>query len=138
MLCSGMCDAITDHLCLWAQAATSCTKTCKGHAVVNSLLTPASEAVLSVPVGKQSYPTIQQWLEAKGWRPMAKGWWPGGQRVDGYSTYSTYSKEPGESGCSVACLVRYSTYSTYSKEPGESGCSVTVRVRLGACRACPA
>ena len=37
-----------------------------------------------------------------------------------YSTYSTYSKEPGESGCSVACLVRYSTYSTYSKEPGES------------------
>ena len=54
MLCSpGMCDAITDHLCLWAQAATSCTKTCKGHAVVNSLLTPASEAVLSVPVGMQ-------------------------------------------------------------------------------------
>ena len=37
-----------------------------------------------------------------------------------YSTYSTYSKEPGESGCSVACLVRYSTYSTYSKEPRES------------------
>ena len=37
-----------------------------------------------------------------------------------YSTYSTYSKEPGESGCSVACLVRYSTYSTCSKEPGES------------------
>ena len=34
-----------------------------------------------------------------------------------YSTYSTYSKEPGESGCSVACLVRYSTYSTYSKDP---------------------
>ena len=49
----GMCDAITDHLRLWAQAATSCTKTCKGHAVVNSLLTPASEAVLSVPVGMQ-------------------------------------------------------------------------------------
>ena len=37
------------------------------------------------------------------------------------STYSTYSKEPGESGCSVGCLVRYSTYSTYSKDPGESG-----------------
>ena len=36
-----------------------------------------------------------------------------------YSTYSTYSKEPGESGCSVACLVRYSTYSTYSKDPGD-------------------
>ena len=46
-----------------------------------------------------------------------------------YSTYSTYSKEPGESGCSVACLVRYSTYSTYSKEPGESGCSVACLVR---------
>ena len=44
-----------------------------------------------------------------------------------YSTYSTYSKDPGESGCSVACLVRYSTYSTYSKEPGESGCSVGCR-----------
>ena len=28
--------------------------------------------------------------------------------------------QPGESGCSVACLVRYSTYSTYSKEPRES------------------
>ena len=27
-----------------------------------------------------------------------------------YSTYSTYSKELGESGCSVGCLVRYSTY----------------------------
>ena len=26
-----------------------------------------------------------------------------------YSTYSTFRKEPGESGCSVACLVRYST-----------------------------
>ena len=37
-----------------------------------------------------------------------------------YSTYSTYSKEPGESGCSVACLVRYSTYSTCSKGPGGS------------------
>ena len=36
-----------------------------------------------------------------------------------YSTYSTYSKEPGESGCSVACLVRYSTYSTYSKDAGD-------------------
>ena len=35
-----------------------------------------------------------------------------------YSTYSTYSKEPGESGCSVGCLVRYSTYSTYSKKSG--------------------
>ena len=46
-----------------------------------------------------------------------------------YSTYSTYSMEPGESGCSVACLVRYSTYSTYSKEPGESGCSVACLVR---------
>ena len=46
----GMCDAITDHLRLWAQAATSCTKTCKGQAVVNSLLTPASEAVLSCDV----------------------------------------------------------------------------------------
>ena len=46
-----------------------------------------------------------------------------------YSTYSTYSKEPGESGCSAACLVRYSTYSTYSKEPGESGCSVACLVR---------
>ena len=46
----GMCDAITDHLCLWAQAATSCTKTCKGQEVVNSLLTPPSEAVLSVPI----------------------------------------------------------------------------------------
>ena len=46
-----------------------------------------------------------------------------------YSTYSTYSKEPGESGCSVACLVRYSTYSTYSKDPGESGCSVACLVR---------
>ena len=42
---------------------------------------------------------------------------------------STYSKEPGESGCSVGCLVRYSTYSTYSKEPGESGCSVGCLVR---------
>ena len=31
---------------------------------------------------------------------------------------STYSKEPGKSGCSVGCLVRYSTYSTYSKEAG--------------------
>ena len=30
VVCPGMCDAITDHLCLWAQAATSCTKTCKG------------------------------------------------------------------------------------------------------------
>ena len=49
--------------------------------------------------------------------------------VGPYSTYSTYSKEPGESGCSVACLVRYSTYSTYSKEPGESGCSVACLVR---------
>ena len=38
-----------------------------------------------------------------------------------YSTYSTYSKEPGESGCSVGCLVRYSTYSTYSMDPGGSG-----------------
>ena len=28
-------------------------KTCKGQEVVNSLLTPASEAVLSVPVGMQ-------------------------------------------------------------------------------------
>ena len=46
-----------------------------------------------------------------------------------YSTYSTYSKEPGKSGCSVACLVRYSTYSTYSKEPEESGCSVACLVR---------
>ena len=46
-----------------------------------------------------------------------------------YSTYSTYSKEPGESGCSVGCLARYSTYSTYSKEPGESGCSVGCLVR---------
>ena len=46
-----------------------------------------------------------------------------------YSTNSTYSKEPGESGCSVACLVRYSTYSTYSKDPGESGCSVACLVR---------
>ena len=46
-----------------------------------------------------------------------------------YSAYSTYSKEPGESGCSVACLVRYSTYSTYSKDPGESGCSVACLVR---------
>ena len=36
-----------------------------------------------------------------------------------YSTYSTYSKEPGESGCSVAYLVRYSTYSTYSKDAGD-------------------
>ena len=36
-----------------------------------------------------------------------------------YSTCSTYSKDPGESGCSVACLVRYSTYSTYSKGPGD-------------------
>ena len=51
-----------------------------------------------------------------------------------YSTYSTYSKEPGESGCSVACLVRYSTYSTYSKEPGESGCSASWRsVRAAFC-----
>ena len=49
----GMCDAITDHLCLWAQAATSCTKTCKGQAVVNNLLTPTSEAVLSVSAGMQ-------------------------------------------------------------------------------------
>ena len=40
-----------------------------------------------------------------------------------YSTYSTYSMDPGGSGCSVACLVRYSTYSTYSKDPAESGCS---------------
>ena len=58
-----------------------------------------------------------------------------------------------ESGCSVACLVRYSTYSTYSKDPGEWMFSClpceshiahkahiarargTVRVRLGACRA---
>ena len=54
----GMCDAITDHLCLWAQAATSCTKTCKGQAVVNNLLTPASEAVLSVPVGMQMPRTL--------------------------------------------------------------------------------
>ena len=46
-----------------------------------------------------------------------------------YSTYSTYSKERGESGCSVGCLVRYSTYSTYSKERGESGCSVGCLVR---------
>ena len=36
-----------------------------------------------------------------------------------YSTYSTYSKDLGESGCSVACLVRYSTYSTYSKGPDD-------------------
>ena len=36
----------------------SCTKTCKGHAVVNSLLTPASEAVLSVPVGMQMPRTL--------------------------------------------------------------------------------
>ena len=50
-------------------------------------------------------------------------------RLVRYSTYSRYSKEPGESGCSVACLVRYSTYSTYSKEPGESGCSVACLVR---------
>ena len=50
-----------------------------------------------------------------------------------YSTYSTYSKELGESGCSVACLVRYSTYSTYSKEPGESGCSVACLVRYSTC-----
>ena len=50
-----------------------------------------------------------------------------------YSAYSTYSKEPGESGCSVACLVRYSTYSTYSKEPGESGCSVACLVRYSTC-----
>ena len=49
-------------------------------------------------------------------------------------TYSTYSKEPGESGCSVACLVRYSRYSTYSKEPGESGCSAGWRsVRAAFC-----
>ena len=33
-----------------------------------------------------------------------------------YSTYSTYSKDPGESGGSAAWRVRYSTYSTYSKE----------------------
>ena len=33
-----------------------------------------------------------------------------------YSTCSTYSKERGESGCSVGCLVRYSTYSTYSPQ----------------------
>ena len=38
-----------------------------------------------------------------------------------YSTYSTYSKDPGESGGSAAWRVRYSTYSTYSKDSGESG-----------------
>ena len=36
-----------------------------------------------------------------------------------YSTYSTYSMDPGGSGCSVGCLVRYSTYSTYSMDPAE-------------------
>ena len=39
------------HLCLYAHTVTSCIKICKGHAVVNSLFTPASEAVLSVPEG---------------------------------------------------------------------------------------
>ena len=46
---SGCVAASTDHLCLQANAATNCTKICNGHAVMNSLFTPASEAVLSVP-----------------------------------------------------------------------------------------
>ena len=37
-----------------------------------------------------------------------------------YSTYSTYSKDPGESGGSAGWRP-YSTYSTYSMELGESG-----------------
>ena len=51
-----------------------------------------------------------------------------------YSTYSTYSKDPGGSGCSVGCLVRYSTYSTYSMDPGGSGGSARPTVRLWARR----
>ena len=39
-----------------------------------------------------------------------------------YSTYSTYSKDPWGSGCSVG-------YSTYSMELGESGCSVGCLVK---------
>ena len=46
-----------------------------------------------------------------------------------YSTYSTYSKDPGKSGGSAAWRVRYSTYSAYSKDPGESGGSAAWRVR---------
>ena len=46
-----------------------------------------------------------------------------------YSTYSTYSKDPGESGVggSAAWRVRYSTYSTYSMDPAESGGSAAWR-----------
>ena len=53
-----------------------------------------------------------------------------------YSTYSTFSKEPWKSGCSVGCLVRYCTYSTYSKEPGKSGCSVGCLVRYSTQSTC--